>query len=537
MPWGYHSLVPARRAVAQTRPRVRIHARSVAHAIRHARNHAALLVVLGACGSSHAKLPNSDPDSGAAAVGAQGGTHSTTGGKGGRSAAGQRGDGDGDGRGDAGDTGHAGTGSTSDAGGDGAGGAEPEFGGASGEAGSNGGCDFKVNWSISENIPTVASVEWTSALSELRDASIQFGLDANYGMTAPVDLTAPSYRTLLIGMKPARAYHFRIVAHGRTRTCTSDDATLATGPALNGLPALTISDHGSEHFAGLLLSSFITSGPAFMLDADGEYVWAYGTGEMGRAALSHDGKYVWYGAVNVAGTTPSMKRVTLDGLEETDFTAEFFGLHHDFTLLPDDTIAFLAHHDDSDVVLEHAQDGTVRQVLDVGMVLGSTHTHANSIHYHLADDTYTLGELAHDSFIKFDRAGHVIWILGGEKSDFSGDGASWDGQHGHELLAPDRLLFFSNGAAVGGTSSALEIQVDLDAATATRVWQYQPGPHCLIYGDVARLDSENTLVTFSTLGVIHEVTPDGSLVRELTWSLGGALGYVTPLTTPYPPLE
>lgn len=408
---------------------------------------------------------------------------------------------------------------------------------AGGEGGAAASCDFKVTSSLSDKIATVGIVEWTSALTDLREASIEFGLDTSYGMTAPVELSAPSHRTLLVGMKPSRVYHFRIVARGQATTCTSDDATLATGPAANGLPALTVTDHGGEHFDGFLLSSFMTTGPAFMLDADGDYVWAYGAGEIGRAALSHDGKYVWYGAVNVAGNAPSMKRVTLDGLEETDFTAEFAELHHDFTPLPDETIAFLAHHDDSDLVLEHAPDGSVHQVLDVGMVLGSTHTHANSIQYHPEDDSYTVSELAHDSFIKFGRDGQVIWILGGEKSDFSGDGASWDEQHGHRLLAADRLLFFSNGVAGSGMSSAIEVRLDLEARTATRVWQYQPGPHCLIYGDVERLESDNTLVAFSTLGIMHEVTPAGTLVRELTWSLGGALGYMTRLHSPYPPFE
>jgi hypothetical protein len=413
------------------------------------------------------------------------------------------------------------------------GGAPPEAGGAGGDG--NATCDFKVTWSLSENIPTVGIVEWTTALDDLKDASIEFGPDKRYGMTAPVDLAALNHRTLLVGMKPSHGYHFRIVARGGTGTCTSDDYTLATGPTPNGLPAFAITDHGGEHYSGFLLSSFLTTGPAFMLDADGDYVWAYGSGPMGRAALSHDGKYVWYSAINLPGDIPSMKRVTLDGLEETDFTSEFADLHHDFTLLPDDTIAFLAHHGDSDLVLEHAPDGTVSQVLDVGAVLGSAHTHANSLHYHPEDDSYTLGELAHDSYVKFGRDGHVQWILGGEKSDFTGD-VSWDGQHGHRLLAPDRVLFFNNGPS-NGTSAALELSLDLDAHTATRVWQYQPGPHCLIYGDVERLESGNTLVTFSTLGLIHEVTPNSELVREFTWDIGGALGYVTRLATPYPPFD
>jgi hypothetical protein len=494
------------------------------------------VVVIAACGSSPAAPLSHVAAGGAADTGQGGGTatggalHATGGnGESGRVAAASSGGtaASGAGSDDAGNSGDV----TAHGGAAGAASAEGGAGGADSS------CDFKVTWSISENIPTVGIVEWMTGLADVRDATIEFGLDTSYGMKAPVDLSALNYRTLLIGLKASHAYHFRIVAHGRTQTCTSDDTSFATGPAPNGLPTLTVTDHGGEHFSGFLLSSFITSGPAFMIDADGDYVWAYGSGEMGRAALSNDGKYVWYGAVNLAGNAPSMKRVTLDGLEETDFTAEFADLHHDFTLLPDDTIAFLAHHDDSDLVLEHAPDGTVHQVLDVGAVLGTTHTHANSIHYHPEDDSYTVSELAESSFIKFGRDGHVSWILGGAQSNFSGDGASWSEQHGHRLLAPDRMLFFSNGDPAGGTSSALEVSLDLDAMTATRVWQYQPGPHCLIYGDVERLANNNTLVTFSTLGLIHEVSASGDLVRELTWSLGGALGYVTRVASPYPPFE
>jgi hypothetical protein len=498
-----------------------------------ARVAACLLALLAACSSSHpTRLAESsggspgsgDETGGESTRGGTGGKSSAAAGRAGRSGAGAGAHGD-DNMGGADEAGGA------------AGAAGPSsVAGAGGEGGANSSCDIQASWTLSEKIQTVASVEWLSELADIEDAHIEFGLDQSYGMTAPVDLAAPSHRTLLVGMKPSRVYHFRIVAHARTGTCTTADATLATGPVPNGLPQLSVTDHGGEHFSGFLLTSFLNAGPAFMLDSDGDYVWTYGTEATGRAALSHDGKYVWYGNVNLAGDQPSMKRVTLDGLEETDFTDEFSLMHHDFTLLADDTITFLAHNADSDLVIERAPDGSTHQVLDVGAVLGSTHTHANSIHYHPEDDTYTLGELAHDSFVKFGRDGHVIWILGGEKSDFSGDDASWDGQHGHRLLAPDRMLFFNNGGA-NETSAAVELELDLDARTVKRVWQYQPGPHCLIYGDVERLPNQNTLVAFSTLGLIHEVTPDGELVRELSWSLGGALGYVTKLASPYPPFD
>jgi hypothetical protein len=79
---------------------------------------------------------------------------------------------------------------------------------------------------------TVGIVWWSLAQPGLTAAHIDFGLNTTYGMTAPVDLTRASYRTVLVGMKPAKTYHFRIVATDGTRTFTSDDRTVMTGAPL-----------------------------------------------------------------------------------------------------------------------------------------------------------------------------------------------------------------------------------------------------------------------------------------------------------------
>ena len=49
----------------------------------------------------------------------------------------------------------------------------------------------------------------------------------------------------------------------------------------------------------------------------------------------------------------------------------------------------------------------------------------------------------------------------------------------------------------------------------------------LVWGYLARGNDGHTLVTFSTAGLVHEVTPDGEVVWELAMGLGGALGYMT----------
>src|SRR5204863_7802259 len=59
---------------------------------------------------------------------------------------------------------------------------------------------------------TVGIVTWSTTAAGITSAHIEFGLDTTYGMTAPVDLAAANHRTVLLGMKPAKTYHFRVVA-------------------------------------------------------------------------------------------------------------------------------------------------------------------------------------------------------------------------------------------------------------------------------------------------------------------------------------
>jgi hypothetical protein len=108
-------------------------------------------------------------------------------------------------------------------------------------------CTFCVSAELSPTIATVGIVTWTSDLPELAEAHVDFGLTTDYGMTAPVDLGAADHRTLLLGMRQRKQYHFRVVAASGTATCASPDYTLTTGTLLNGLPKLF--NNNSKAFA------------------------------------------------------------------------------------------------------------------------------------------------------------------------------------------------------------------------------------------------------------------------------------------------
>src|SRR5690606_17927872 len=124
---------------------------------------------------------------------------------------------------------------------------------------------------------------------------------------------------------------------------------------------------------------------------------------------------------------------------------------------------------------------------------------------------------------------------GGGQNDFTGDGASWDNQHGFHLLGLDRILIFNNGGQ-GSPSLAIEIALDLDNFTATREWEYSSGLSNNIMGDAQRLDNGNSLVTYSVLGVIQEVDPEKNVVQEISSSgAGAAFGYAEKRETLYGP--
>jgi hypothetical protein len=394
---------------------------------------------------------------------------------------------------------------------------------------------------VSENIATVGIVEFTTDVANPTAAHIEFGPDTNYGMAAAVDLNEPNYHTLLLGMKPSSDYHARVVVEGGGASCAGDDFTLQTGPAPTSLPNITIATNdASKVFGGYMVTGTYQTGPAYIMDADGDFVWWYDGGEVTRARMSYDGKYMWYAKGNVPQGQAKVLRISMDGSDVQDLSDQFQNMNHDLTVLPDETVIFIAYGNNGcDDIVERSPDGNTHVIANSGDILGTSMCHCNAIEYSPDDDTVVVSELDASAYMKIKRTGETVWVLGGGGSnDFTGDGASWEREHNLHVLGLDSLLIFNNGAMGGGGGSlAIQIELDLDTMTATRAWEYaaMPAIQNAIMGDVQRLDNGNTLVTYSTQGVIHEVGPDGTLYQSMTWGLGGAIGYVMKRASLYGP--
>jgi hypothetical protein len=391
-------------------------------------------------------------------------------------------------------------------------------------------CTIELGAELSPVIATVGIVEWTTDLAGIDAAHIDFGLDAEYGMIAPVDLAEPSYRTLLLGMKPSRTYHFRVVARAGQRVCTGEDQSITTGPQPNGVPQITLDTRDATALAGgyLLTGQYAGTQIGYILDSDGDFVWWYPIGSnVISVVMSYDGKFMWLSSDGLEGRT-NVHRVSMDGLSDENLSDDFAGQNHQLAVLPDETVAFSAYSAGlCDDIKERAPDGTVRTLVNAYAAhQAGAHCHVNAVQYSPSDDTLIFSDLYSWNFTKIRRDGSVVWVLGGATSSVTGDGVSWVNQHGLHVLGVDRLLYFNNGAPNEG-SLAIELLLDLEAMTATPVWTYAAEPPLpnQIMGDVQRLENGNTLVSYSQMGVVHEVSPTGVLLQEMSWELSGAFGY------------
>jgi hypothetical protein len=419
--------------------------------------------------------------------------------------------------------------------------------GTGGSAATQVSCSFEISGSISPQIPTVGVVDWSTDLAGLTAARIEFSLDdpqpneVNVGSSVPISVTEPS--ALLLGMKPARSYTYRIVATAGDKYCVSDDQKIQTQPA-PAAPVMTqvAGDGFDARSNGFIVTC--TSTNALIVDSDGAVVW-WSDAALGctRALMDWEGAYMWTMAGPAGpGDGGIVTRVSMDrGAVET--LAGLGRVHHDFAVLPGGVSAFLSWTKDktetSDLI-ERSADGTLRTLATVDaatLVTSKNSFHANALRYYARDDSYTVSDLDAVLITKFNRQGEVTWQAGSCENDASVCAvANVSGSHGHELLENGNLLLFS---ASEFTSPVYEYSFSQPNGflVSTLAWTYQSQLFSEHFGDVQRLPNGNTLVTYSMYypqdatapqGTIQEISPLGSVVQTLASAADeGMLGYST----------
>jgi hypothetical protein len=483
-----------------------------------------LLLACVACGS---ETPSNGKAGGGAGAGATAGS-STVAGSGGSSATSSGGASSG-GVGGAGDGGSVVGGSAGTGGAASSGAAGANTGGSAG-AGTGA---FTIHVELASDVQptaptTVGIVTWALDRPGITEAHIDFGLDTEYGMTAPVDLTRADYRTVLVGMKPERTYHFRIVASDGSETYMSDAHTLTTGAPPSEFPIMSFSvpfpDRVDEGFFIGSFWSISTGEPwtVFILDTDGDVVWWFTdrpespSGELGfgRARLSADNQDVWLARVSNGG--PPLRRVSIDTLDVQSYP-ETRG-SHDIAAVDGDTMAYLDYGEtDCDSIFEIDKAGTTKEVFE-GTDVRNQETmscHGNSVRYSKKEDVYVFSDHRNDVAVVA-RDGSVEWTL---SEMVSGGNASWGGfQHGTQLL-DESLLIFANGATREEGSRAIEFGLD-----GSLMKSFTSRSQSNFFGDVQRMPNGNTLINYGN-GLIQIVDTNDEIVLEVL-AAGMGFGYV-----------
>jgi len=146
--------------------------------------------------------------------------------------------------------------------------------------------------------------------------------------------------------------------------------------------------------------------------------------------------------------------------------------------------------------------------------------HPNSLDFD-RDGSYVVSFRHMGEITKIDsRTGAIIWRLGGRNSQFTildDPLGGFSAQHSVRVLDNGNLLVYDNGLRhTPPESRAVEYQLDLQARTATMVWQFRHVPPLFTpyAGSVHRYANGHTLIGFSTAGVMTEVDPGGMTVWE-----------------------
>jgi hypothetical protein len=367
---------------------------------------------------------------------------------------------------------------------------------------------------------TVGIVTWTVNVGSLTEAHIDFGLDTSYGMTAPVDLALADHRTLLLGMKPAKLYHFRVVARDASMTYTSGDYTVMTGP---GATTVSISRfqvmNANARKPGFIVTSYWAgtgSAVPFILDRDGDIVWWGRSGPSGgiaRAAMSADGKNMWM--ITASNNGGNIQRLTMDALTAQTYSGSVGS--HDMTPVSGETMAFLEYGEsDCDSIYEIDPSGTKREIWESQGTVTSTGCHGNALRYSQKEDVYTFSDVMQDVFV-ISRTGQVQWRL---SQRVSSGRTAWGGvQHGHHLLDNSIVIFANSG---GGNMMSAMVEYNLSGMEIAR---FASGDYSQNLGDVQRLPGGNTLITFSNASVMKEIDSMGNVVLQVNGANGTRFGY------------
>ncbi len=415
-----------------------------------------------------------------------------------------------------------------------------------------------VEAALIEGIPTVSQVRWT--LTDPAVSWVEFSYDELDSQT-PAGPSAASGEALLLGPSQLTEVRYQVVAERDGTLYYSDERTITTGLVSADMPILSTELAEPGRTDGFYLFPIVTdedssgNSPALaILDNEGRYIWGVSFAEnpiISSARLSVDRQRILLIADDF------FRSLELDGSEEGDWLQRT-GCHHDFTELPDGTLATLCYESieldgaellgDSIVELPAGGGGEVLiwslsdHLDELGISLdefsgkgdGLEVSHANSIAYLPEEDSYIINLAALLLTLQIDRVtGDIEWAIDGSTKLSSGSSLSFTPADpytlSHKAVAIDGgVLLFVNLTESSDCSRAVEVSIDVGAGTAAEVAEYGVESCHSVFGlgSAEHLSSGNLLINWSTTGLLEELDPaTGQPLLQVGSELGFGFGY------------
>ena len=382
-------------------------------------------------------------------------------------------------------------------------------------------------------------------------AQVEYWSDGGPRLRVTSEDVGVRHDLVLTRLRPETTYQFEVRSIASLGEGTAHRGSFTTDPLPPGLAVLEFTTEGTPTRP---LTLFEITGHAdgfrgvIVVDDEGEVVWYLGDGPVGGTARRANGNFIIHrGDVGVLEVTPAGEEVARVPQQPLPGRRS----HHDAIVTPANTVLFIAYDtqefEGRDIAGEaiwewNPDDGSLDRrwsswdelspAVDWGQHSNDDDwLHANSIALGPTGNILMSFRFTDQVISIAPDFSHIEWRLGGINADVEVSGSDvFVGQHtAAELPSVNgrrRVLLFDNGVPARGFSRAQELELDLEAGTATTVWEFRPTPDnfSFITSLARRMPNGNTFVAFGAgPGVLQsfgpveafEVDPSGNVLFRI----------------------
>ena len=406
-----------------------------------------------------------------------------------------------------------------------------------------------LSWCLHEEIGSVVYVSWRQ--SAAARVHVEYGFEGGGWLSSPsVEADAGTHEQILLGIPYDEAAGWNVVIEGG-ESFAGD--TIATGPLPEQLPLPQViaSDSSRWEPSGDYLLGSINSDTGgwtsgqywmFIVNRQGQVVWAW-PGEDNNYTIylrtTAGGDILWdvstYWSAFDNGAGSKVHRMKIDGtIVETIPTP---GMHHAFVDLPDGSLVWGAATATSEALLHRDLAGEMEQIWDCVPFYAARGLHdwchTNSIFLSEATGTYLLSFPTDETFVlEIDATtgeelrwfGHIdgSWAFDPPQSAFQY-------QHGVTWTDAGTLLVSSQASPTSHDAVVREYTLDEEHETLVELWNQGLGDgiDADYAGEAHRLPGGNTLHNTGTTPRVREITPEGDIVWDLSFSGYRLIGRTT----------